>query len=92
MIIFEYPFTYKGFEYVAGCHLIPPPTDMQYHVTPRDEMLKIEHGYPVIFHREKPLHITYPSTTPTDHPDGGILVQSLIDGLTAYLKTHPQYQ
>jgi len=92
MIIFEYPFTYKGEEYVAGCHLIPPPPDMQYHVTPRSEMLKAEHGYPVIFHRQKPLHITYPSTTPADHPEGGILVQSLINGLIEYLKTHPQYQ
>jgi len=92
MIIFEFPFTYKDADYVAGCHLIPPPPDMQYHVTPRDEKLKADHGYPIIFHRQQPLHISYPSTTPSEHPDGGILVQSLINGLTDFLKANPQYQ
>ena len=91
MIHFVFPFDFQGQKYSAGCHVIPPPPDTQYHITPHDEELKPLFGYPVKFVMRKAWEFSYPSTVETNHPEGPIFIQSLADGLFEYLKKNPQY-
>jgi hypothetical protein len=90
MTRFDFSFMFLDTQHTAGCHVIPPPTDTQYHILLRSPLLEA-HGTPIIFVMTKPWHFSFPSTSPNDHPDGPKLVASLWDGLRTFLADNPRY-
>ena len=44
MTNFIFPFEFLGINYTAGCHVIYPPPDKQFHITVYDENLRHRYG------------------------------------------------
>jgi len=90
MIRFDFSFTFLDTQYTAGCQVVPPPTDTQYHIFLRSPLSE-DHGGPIKFVTTRPWHFSFPSITPTGHADGPKLIASLWNGLHMFLEANPQY-
>lgn len=89
MIYFIFPFTYKGKQYNAGCEVMTGKRK-QFHVIPKDDLLKSLFGYPIKIIENEPNLLNYGST-PIDNPDSSVLAHCLADGLISFRRQNPQY-
>jgi hypothetical protein len=90
MTRFDFLFTFLDTRYTAGCLVIPPSTNTQYHVF-LPPPIREQFGAPIIFSMTEPWHFSFPSSTPSEDPHGPVLISSLWDGLRAFLIDNPKY-